>query len=207
MLLPSLAMMLLPACALPPAPIDHHYRLEAGASDVQFDTQILNGTLRIKRPRASAFIDGTSILYRDPDRPAEVMRSPYQYWVDAPTLMLRDELIRVLRGAGVADRVITSDLRAHADYILAGRLLALESLRNDDGSEARFEIELSLIRTEDQALLLQNVYAESERAVSDEPSAEVEALSRALDRALTRFLDDLAALADHEPQEISAWRP
>jgi ABC-type uncharacterized transport system auxiliary subunit len=203
----SLALALLVACALPPAPVDHHYQIKASASQVQFERQILGGTLRIKRPRASPFIDGTRIVYRRSDEPAEVIRSAYQHWVDAPTLMLRDELIRVMRDSGAAEQVITSDLRIHADYTLAGRLLAFELVRSDSGSEARVELELSLIRSQGQVLLLHGVYAESEGAESNEPSAQVEALSRALDRVLTRFLHDLAATRDDEPQEISAWHP
>lgn len=206
-LLLALALVVVVACALPPAPVDHHYQIDASASPVQFETQILGGTLRIKRPRASAFIDSTRIVYRRSDEPAEVVRSAYQHWVDAPTLMLRDELIRVMRDSGAAEQVITSDLRIHADYTLAGRLLAFELVRSDSGNEARVELELSLIRSQGQALLLHAVYAESEGAESDEPSAQVEALSRALGRVLTRFLHDLAETSDNEPQEISAWHP
>jgi ABC-type uncharacterized transport system auxiliary subunit len=195
----------LAGCALPAAPLDHHYRLTADAVEARFDSPILPGTLRVKRPRADAFTDGTSLLYRDAGSPTEIHRDPYRYWIDAPSLMIRDGLIHVLREARVAGQVITPELRTHADYTLASRLLELERLRDGAESEAGVEIELSLVRERDDALIFQAVYAETEPVDGREPSRTVEAFDRALERILTRFLTDLADARDARPLEFASW--
>jgi ABC-type uncharacterized transport system auxiliary subunit len=194
-------------CALPPAPLDHHYRLSASAAPFRFESPVMSGALRVKRPRADAFTDGTNLLYRKASSPAEIHRDAYQYWVDAPSLMLQDLMIAALREAGVADPVIAPDLRTPVDHTLASRLHRLEGVRGDGPGRAEVEIEISLIREDDRALIFQGLYAETEPTENDTAAATVEAFGRALDRILARFLNDLRDARDGQGPEVAVWLP
>jgi len=107
--------------------------------------------------------------------------------------MLRDELVSFLRAAKVADRIVTPEMRAQADYVLTGRIKHLEQVRVDKGSRTLIEVELGLRRPRDGKIL----YLNSFRAENDAGSAAVVDAVDSLNTALSIIYSDfLAELAD-----------
>jgi ABC-type uncharacterized transport system auxiliary subunit len=178
-------------CALGSAPRDAFYRLEAPAPPA-LAQPALPGLLSVDRLRADAITSERLLLYRAAGDPTEVRRYAYHQWVDPPPLMLQVALANALRLAGVAGTVVTSDERLRPDYELGGRILELER-RLDDPPRVALELELSLTRRSDRALLLQRVYREERPAESGVPDA-VRAFDQALGALLRRLVADLAEL-------------
>ena len=52
----------------------------------------------------------------------------YAYWTSAPPQMLRDQLVAYLQQAGIADRVVPSELRLDSAYVVRGTIKRLEQL-------------------------------------------------------------------------------
>ena len=172
---------------------DAYYRLEP-AAPAALARPALPGLLQVDRLRADVITAERLLLYRAGDAGLEVRRHAYHQWVDSPTLMLQVALAGALRGAGVAQTVVTSDQRARPDFVLAGRILHLER-RLDGAPRALLELELSLTRERDRALLLQRVYREERPAADAGVPAAVAAFDQALAALLERLVADLAGLA------------
>ena len=178
-------------CAAGPAPTDHFYRLEAAEPARELAKPRLPGSVRVNRLRSETMTDGTSLLVRDDENPAEVVRLAYHHWTDAPTLMLRDQMVRYLQRAGVAGRVLTPSVRGAVDYTLSGRILQLERRVGSGGERVDIEVEFSLLRESDRVLVLHRSYAEVEKVTGSGVAAAVEAWNRALTRLFGRFVADI----------------
>jgi ABC-type uncharacterized transport system auxiliary subunit len=179
-------------CALTGSPRpDAFYRLEPAAPP-PLARPALPGLLEVDRLRADAITSERLLLFRAGDDATEVRRHAYHQWVDPPPLMLQVALASALRGAGVARAVVTSDQRARPDFVLGGRILRLER-RLDGPPRALLELELSLTRESDRALLLQRVYREERAAEGAAVADAVRAFDAALGALLERLVADLAS--------------
>jgi ABC-type uncharacterized transport system auxiliary subunit len=179
------------ACALSPAPVDRYFRLNGTPIDGGFESARLPGSLRVKRPRTDSLTDGTHLLFRRHDAPGEVFREPYQYWTDAPSLIVRDLLLEALAKAKLAERVLAPNLRTSSDYTLASRLMKFERLIETVGQRVIVEMEFSLVREDDRDLLFQQIYRESVQLGGSGPGSAVNAFDGAVHRILTRLIEDL----------------
>ena len=198
----TLVAALLCACALPPAPDDAFYGLEVDAP-VQVDrTPLLPGILEIDPFRADPLTSGRAMLYRDPRTPARVHRHPYTFWMEAPPTMLQRQVAGYLRGARVAEKVITPNVGAKAGYVLAGTITRMEQIWSDEPA-VRLELELSLVERESRDLLFHGLYAEELPMVGRDAAGAVDAFGRALSSILEHFVADLEASLDSRPQSQS----
>ncbi len=191
----ALALPLLVAgCMSGPAPRDHYYRLEAPAPRAKLEPAPLQGTVEVDRLRADALTRERTLLYRESSGDAEVRRHTYHQWIDSPTLLIQQQLVEFLRGAGAAPRVITPELRVKPDLVVAGRLLELEQIRG--GSEPRVVVrmELTLTRISDRTLLVHETYREQRSTGGVGVPAAVDAFGAALGAIFERFLADAGAL-------------
>jgi ABC-type uncharacterized transport system auxiliary subunit len=89
--------------------------------------------------------------------------------------------------------VVTPELRAHSDFAVLGRIARLEHQTAGGAPRAVVEIELSVSRTSDRAVLLQRVYREEKPAAGPSVAEAVDAASAALSAIFTRFLTDAEA--------------
>jgi ABC-type uncharacterized transport system auxiliary subunit len=186
------ALLLALGCALGSAPRDALYRLEPPAP-AALAQPALPGQLAVDRLRADAITSERLLLYRAGEDATEVRRHAYHQWVDPPPLMLQVALANALRSADVATNVVTSDEQTRPDYLLSGRILQFER-RLDGPPRAVLELELSLTRRADRALLLQRVYREERAAEGASVPEAVRAFDQALGALLERLVADLALL-------------
>ncbi len=178
-------------CVAGPAPSDHFYRLEAGAPTKTFERPPLSGTIEVRRFRADAVTAGRRIVLR---RHGEPMLQPhtYHYWADVPTTALQVELVRYLREASVADRVVTSESRVPGDYVVTGRILRLERVVGNGRPRVDVAIEFALIRESSRDLVVLDTYREELEVPSDDVAAAATAFGRALNRIFAEFTEDAA---------------
>ena len=132
---------------------------------------------------------GRAVLYRD-DGSKEIQQHAYDHWVDSPTLMLQQAFATYLRGAGVAETVVTPETRVDVDWRLGGRLLRFERVL---GSTPRIvlQVELVLTKSGSRELLLLQTYTEERPTSGSGVEASVEAFDQALAAVLQRFVADI----------------
>lgn len=177
-------------CASGPAPRDHFYRLEATAPQ-KLASPPLTGTLEVDRLRVEAISQGRQMLYREAARPSEIEQHAYHYWVDPPSVMLQEQLVRYLRSAGVARQVVTPAVHVESDYLVSGRLVRLERVLSGGEQRIAVEIEFTLTQQAGRKLLLLESYRE-ERAVPGGGVAEsLTAYEQAVSAIFGRFVADL----------------
>jgi cholesterol transport system auxiliary component len=183
---------LLSACASGPAPRDHFYRVELAPPEHALESPLLNGILEVSRFRLDSLSDGRDLVYRSAAEATELQRFAYRRWVDPPSAMLQSEIASYLARAGVAQAVVTSDIRVDAAYALDGRILRYEIVLGSPG-EVRLELELGVTDQGSRDLLFLGRYAVVRPFPPHDLDAAARAYSDALQEILQRFLEDWAA--------------
>jgi ABC-type uncharacterized transport system auxiliary subunit len=181
----------LAACgSAPPAPEEHYYRLQATYAARTPMANPLPGTLEVERFVADGLTSERGLVYSDAATPNQVKPYYYHFWIKPPTVMLRDELVAFLREAKAAKAVVTPEVRAHADYVLTGKIEHLEQMTGAR-ERAILEIELAVRGAGDGKLIFLKTYRQ-ENASAGGVGATVDALNTALSIAYADFVADLA---------------
>lgn len=182
------------ACAGSPAPRDHFYRIEAsGPAPAPLAAPIFPGTVEVERFRSDALTGGIRIVQRQTAGASELEPYAYHQWADPPTIMLQTRMVDFLRAARAATLVVTPDLRARSDFAVLGRIAQLEHQTAGGAPRAVVELELSVSRASDRAVLLQKVYREEKAAAGPSVGEAVDAASAAVGAIYARFLADAEA--------------
>ena len=176
-----------------PSP-DYYYRLNVQAPDVHLDPAPLQGTLQVVRPRADALTSARHLVYRKDGNVSQLNHHAYHRWVDAPTLLLQQELTQYLRKAGLAEQVVTPGMRTKADYFLSCRIAKLERVL-DESPRVIMELELGITSMKDRSTLLLRMYREEIHTTEKEVAHSIHAYNQALSQILHRFLTDASKLS------------
>lgn len=183
------------ACAGPPPPVDHHYRLTI-ESPAPFSTPPLAGRLEIQRFRAESIAQGRRIAFRHAGQSNEIGLYAYQHWVDPLPVMVQGALGQALRKSRVASVVSIPEFRLEPDFVLFGRIVAFERVIGAETSSGVVEIEFSLVRESDRSMVLHQSYREEVAATESTIPSTVDALSTALNRVIANLVRDLTDLSD-----------
>ena len=187
-------LVMLAACAAQaPVPQDKYYRLQAIPAFQPLSSPVLSGVLEIERFTADGLTAGRPIVYVDAADPNQLREYHYHFWTQAPTIMLRDELVTYLRQAGVATNVVTPEMRLEADYALGGRIRLLEQVIGSKKGTA-MELEISLRNPRDGQLLFFKSYRHDVEQSTVGVAAAVDSLNEALNIIYADILADLKNL-------------
>ena len=179
------------ACAAAPPPPDQFYRLDHRPVTA-LAAPVLPGVVEVGTLSAEGLAGDRALLYSSREHPDQVGRYSFHFWVEPPPLLVRAELVRVLREAQAAPQVVTANLRVPADFVIEGRLKRFEQLAGGAPAVA-VEVELGVVRVRGNELLLLRNYRQETPAAGDAPADAVAALQLCLDQLLIRFLTDLTA--------------
>ncbi len=183
----------LAACAQPPLPQDHFYRLSVGAPKNSPAEPRFKGTLEVGRFVSDGLTARRPVVYSMADRPYELREYHYHFWNEPPPTMLRDQLVDYLRAAKVMTTVVTPEMHVKPDYVLAGRIKRLEKI-NGEPPRAAVELEFGLRRTENDELLFLGTYGVEVKARADTVAAAVAAINDALTEIYAKFTTDISGL-------------
>ena len=183
----------LAACAQPPLPQDHFYRLQVVGPETPMTAPRLNGTLEVERFIADGLTAGRPIVFSNSGKPQELREYHYHFWVEPPTVMLRDQLVTYLRAAKVATTVVTPEVRVEPDYVLTARIRRLERIVGTP-PRAAVEIELGVRRTRDDRLLFQGTYGVETKAEDGTVGGAVAAINRALTEIYAKVVADISRI-------------
>jgi ABC-type uncharacterized transport system auxiliary subunit len=137
------------------------------------------------------------LVYRS--RSAEMGTYEYHRWAEPPTEMLEAMLVRLLRASGQYRSVELLRSNARGDYIVRGRLSALEEV--DDGSPlARVALEIELYSPKTGTTVWSRLYRHDEPVNGKSVPAVVEALNRNVQSGLAEIVAGLNQyFAEHPP--------
>jgi ABC-type uncharacterized transport system auxiliary subunit len=180
--------LLVAACGSPAVPQDRYYRISV--EQPAMGTQIIEGTLEMEPFMAEGLVSGRAIIHVESEGATTLQEYNYDFWAEPPGLMIRDELMAYLRDAGVAEVIVTPEMRASADYILSGHVSRLEMVR---GSEPKAYVELDLAVTKESSgkVRLVKSYGLSVAAVNGTVKAGVDAANQGIEAIFAQFLKDL----------------
>ncbi len=189
----AMAVLVAAACAQPPLPEDHFYRLVVAAPKGGATAPKLGGTLEVQRFDADGLTAGRSIVYSDSARPEELREYHYHFWVEPPPVMLRDQFVAYLRGAGIASAVVTPEVRVEPDFVLTAKLKRLEQIVGP-ASRAAVEVDVAVRRTADDRLMFQGSYGVQVDAKSRAVVDAVAAFTTALSQVYAKIIADMSRL-------------
>lgn len=181
------------ACTQPEVPEDNFYRLRVEPPKNAAPSPRFKGTIEIERFAADGLTAGRPIVYTESGQGHRLKEYHYHFWTEPPTVMLRDQLVMYLRAAGVAEAVVTPEMRVDPQYVLAGKIKRLEKVA---GAKPMAVLELELGLREagggGKLVLLESYHIET-AAENDSVDAAVQALNKALAAAYARFTASVAS--------------
>lgn len=183
--------LLLSGClaSAPPVPRDHYYRLLLPEPARTVEKPVFPGVMSVEMLQADGLLRERPLLYSRSGTPHEIQQYNYRYWTDAPPRMLQVQIVEYLRRSGLANVVVTPDMRVRADYQVTGNAKRLEWQLDGGPAKVTVEIELALTRLSDNRLILVDSFTAEEAASDDAIEDSVVALNRAAGRLLDRFLE------------------
>lgn len=169
-------------CSTASSPPDRFYDLTIASRKGGAGACRLPGVLLVNRPVADALTDERGMVFRPEGGSVELRRSAYHLWVDPPTILIQNQLAAYLKNRGVADTVVTPDLRSRADYALNGRIVEMfRSLGSPP--TITLALDLSLVRLHDRRVLVQS------SGVETQPAADFDQAVRAYEAAASSLFD------------------
>lgn len=175
-------------CAQAPVPQDRYYRISAPTPTG--GGLILPGTVEVDRFGAEGLTSGRAIIFVDENGAETLQEYNYDFWHKPPGDMLRDAMIDFLRGSNAARNFVTPEMRADADYLLTGRIQALETVRGP-APKAIVALELAMTDGKTGAVRLVRSYRVEVPASDGSVKAAVAAANQGVADIFARFLGDL----------------
>ncbi len=182
---------LLAACAGQEPPPDHFYRVDVPAATEPLARPLFSGLVEVAPMIADGLVSDRAVVYLYADEPQEVRQYTYRFWNTPPAVLVQEQLIRFLRSARVADRVVSTDLRLPADISVEGRVRRFEQVFSGKDVRVVIDLELAVIRGKDQGLMLLKDYRAERSAQDDTLPAATTAAGEGLADIFTRLLTDL----------------
>ena len=186
------AMFALTACSTAPTvPQDNFYRITPKPTSIQQGTMLKGATIEVARFVADGSVSNRPILYSSASNPNSVSEFNYHFWIESPPTLIKDALVSYMRAAGVAERVVTPEMRVSSDYSVLGRIKRLEIYT---GSKyvgvASFEI--GLRRNSDGELMVLNEYESRVEAKNHSVGSVITAVEKATEEVFSRFIADIS---------------
>ncbi|MCK5296213.1 MAG: membrane integrity-associated transporter subunit PqiC [Alphaproteobacteria bacterium] len=174
------------SCTQPLVPKDNFYRLSLPSLE-KHESPTLNGTIEVGLFSVNGVIGERAIIYTN--NGSSLQQYNYHYWLKPPAYMLQEAMIDYLRKANTADRIVSSKIRIASDYILGGNVRKLE--HNVKDSSITVEIELSLIRKEDNELIFIDTFSTKQRTKKAGVNAATIAIQKGLAEIFSAFIERL----------------
>lgn len=187
-----IAPLLLMACAGGQSiPEDRFYRLDARVHIDAAASPVFTDGLVIDPVTADPLRSGRAVVYRQAEKPLQLQRYHYEYWVDQPPRLVGRVLLDTLRESAVADVVYTGGRRTTARYRMTARLLRFEKVVQADSADVELELEVSVTEQGSEQPLWHSVYLERRAGGDRSMHAAAEAMRQALSDVMRRLVNDL----------------
>lgn len=152
------------------------------------------GQLGVALPQAEHLLRQDRIVYFTQEHGLNFYH--YHRWAEPPAFMVQSALIRRLQSAGMFGDVVPYRAQKGLDYLLRGRLLALEEVDSGTEVSARFGLQLELVRQEDAQVVWSSGHNCQRPVGTKSVDAVVEALSGCVEEGLTQLTQSLGAAVE-----------
>lgn len=197
--LAAAALLAMAGLACGSAPRTSFYTLQL-PTPASFSSAARAAQLGVQAPRASHLLRQDRIVYFTHQN--QLNTYPYDRWADSPVFLVQSLLIRQLRDAGLFNNVVPYRAQKGLDYVLRGRLLAMEEVDGPAGVTARFGLELALVRQKDARVIWTGQAGRDCPVSAKTVEAVVEALSGCAHQSLEELTRSLAsALSEMDSKE------
>lgn len=191
-----LVVLLLCSCATnEPVPDDHYYKLPWGHTSLP-EIRLTQGTIFIEQFIADGLYRERPLLHTVDNLGIELRQYHYHHWIDSPSRILRDQLIRYLSASGAATRVMSVP-DAGAELGIHGTIKGFE--RRERGHTDRVFVDLEF-RVDKHGLetpVLLSDYQAQVDITGKEMSDVVIAFESALSQIFAQLLSDLNDRLSH----------
>jgi ABC-type uncharacterized transport system auxiliary subunit len=181
----------LAACAAPPLPEDHYYRLDIDAPAAAQATSPFAASISVQHIAMTGIYGERPLLYSSAQSPTELHQYHYHYWADIPARLIQEQLADYLRAAHLARDVTVASNSAASDYQVSGTVQRFEQRLDGAGAKAYVALELGLLRTTDNRRLFSKRYRAEIPTRDNTPLAATQGLSHALSQCFAAFVADL----------------
>lgn len=172
------------------APVDRFYRIAISAPAAP-EVPSLPGTVTVGRLDADGLMRERPLVYSTDSAGLSLAQHDYDYWVEPPARLLQAELVRYLRSAGVAQSVVTPDLRVRSEFEVVGTIRRFERLIGRSAHRVAVTLELALVdRTGDDPRVVKT-YSAVIACPDESVDASVSAFNEAIADIFREFLDDI----------------
>ncbi len=188
--------LLLAGClSAPPAPEDRFYRLQPVPPVQAVKQSRLTGGLVIDDVSADPLHSGRAILYCEQDRPLQLRRYHYEFWLDQPPRLVQRTLTTWLRASGIADQLLDPQSR-EAAWRLRARVLKFEEVRAADRrAQVDVALRVSLFSADAKRTVWTRDYGRQEPVEGTTMYAVAQAMQAALAALYAQVQADLALSA------------
>ena len=184
-LVPSLLLSLaLAGCgSVPPAPVDHFYRLQAPTPSTT--TAVAN--IEVRRVQADSLYAERPIVYSEVGNQRQLKQYHYHLWLYPPAQMVRDDLRAQLPKANIGNKTA---------LVVDARIVAFDRIVSGTGSTAQAALEVSISSSAGGKPVLIEKRYQAEQASSDNSiTAFVVAMEGALSKIYAELQRDIEAKA------------
>lgn len=182
-LVPSLLLSLaLAGCgSVPPAPVDHFYRLQAPTPSTT--TAVAN--IEVRRVQADSLYAERPIVYSEAGNQRQLKQYHYHLWLYPPAQMVRDDLRAQLPKANIGSKTA---------LVVDARIVAFDRIVSGTGSTAQAALEVSISSSAGGKPVLIEKRYQAEQASSDNSiTAFVVAMEGALSKIYAELQRDIEA--------------
>ena len=186
--LPLTLCFLLAACgSVPPAPIDHFYRLQA--TPVSATTKALLGVIAVSPFRADSLYAERPMIYTEEASLRQLRQYHYHLWLYPPAQMVQRHLV-----ASLGNALDLSGDSAAANA-LEGRVVGFERVLSGSASKpaSKAVVALELTLTSNGKTRLSKTYQAEQIPTDDSLDAFAVAMEQALAKIYTEFLAEMAS--------------
>lgn len=174
----------------PPVPEDNYYRITLADPAAHAGGPLISGTILVEPFDADGLLRDRAVVYAASNPAGELKQHHYHFWTDTPPRLLQEATASYLRRAGIAEAVVTPELRVPAEYEVQGYVLRLERVLGDVPKVA-VALRLALVHVDDGRLVAMNDYGAEAPCGDDSVGAAVAAFNQALSGIYARFLADI----------------
>lgn len=180
------------------APRTYHYTVDLRAAPPS-GAAPLKAQLGVAEPRAAHLLRQDRIVYFT--SATELNFYQNHRWSDTPANLVQSLLLQQMRGAGLFENVVPYRAQKGLDYLLRGRLLAMEEVDSGTEVSARFGLELELVRQEDSAVVWTGQQSCTRPVENKSVDAVVDAIGACAQESLNQLTASMgSAVAALEPR-------
>lgn len=180
-----------------PIPSDTFYRLETQGVPERLARPWTTDPIAVVSLRANGLLKERAFVESD-EAGVTLRQLRYQYWLDTPEQLLKDELVAYLRKVGAASIVLDEGEPAAA-FEIGGRILRFERTKGAQGTRAEIALELVLRDRRHAKVLLAKEYTRSADVPADTVGAAVAAMAAGVRGIFGDFTADADRLLSSPP--------